>query len=201
MDLLTPLIPQPTVHPGRTLAMRVVDVLIADGEGFRTRSVPSVDATLEGIPGDRHQGFTRKAGGREPWYPRGTEIRSGRQLTAVSAEDLALIAADLQLPAVDPGLIGANLVLEGLAHFSFLPAGTLIVFESGASLVIEGQNAPCRFSGRSLADAHPGRDDLELGFAKAGARRRGVLASVERAGLMAPGTVKVRLPEQWVYQA
>lgn len=199
MDLVSRVAPQPKVLPARSLSLHAVAVLVADGEGFRTRPVDALDVDLEGIPDDRHRGFIRKAGGREPWYPRGTAIRSGRQITVVSVEDLAAIASDLDLPALDPALIGANVVVEGVAHASFLPAGTRLFFESGASLVVEGQNAPCRISGRALAEAHPGRPDLELGFVKAGDRRRGLLATVERAGRIAPGAVKARLPEQWLY--
>ena len=189
----------PRILPGRRLAAELTEVRIGDLGGFATRRVVVAELTHEGMAGDGHAGFTRKSGGREPWYPRGTVIRSGRQLSIVSEEELAWIAVDLGLPVLDPGLIGANMVIRGVPRLSFLPAGTRIVFAGGATVVVEGQNAPCRQSGRALAAAHPGRDDLELGFVTAGARRRGLVATVEKAGPVAAGAITLRIPEQWIY--
>ena len=62
-------------------------------------------------------------------------------------------------------------------------------------------NGPCRFAGKALAAVNPGRPDLELGFVEAAKRRRGVVASVERAGVVGAGeTLSIRVPEQWVWQ-
>lgn len=188
------------VHSGRLLAGRLAGVLATvDPRSFETAPTPSLDLALDGMAGDRHAGFTRKAGGREPWYPRGMEMRSGRQISIVSTEELSGIAAAMKLATVEPGWIGANLVLEGVASLSFLPAGTRLFFEGGAALVVEGQNAPCRSAGRAIA-RHTGRPGDELWFPKAAKRLRGVVASVERAGAALAGSeVKVRLPEQWIY--
>ncbi|WP_181703985.1 MOSC domain-containing protein [Chthonobacter albigriseus] len=200
MDLLSPITSDPRLLPGRSIRGEAVDVLIGDGKGFRTRPVAALKLTFQGIAGDGHSGFTRKSGGREPWYPRGTEIRSGRQISIISEEELAAVAAALSLPTVDAGVIGANLVIRGVPRLSFLPAGTRISFESGAVLVVEACNAPCRLAGRALADAHPGRDDLELGFVSAARRKRGVVASVERPGDAAAGRITVKIPEQWIWE-
>ncbi|BBE72534.1 putative metal-sulfur cluster biosynthesis proteins YuaD [Pleomorphomonas sp. SM30] len=192
--------PEPEIVPGRKLAARLEAVLIADGDGFATRPVDRFDLTLEGIAGDHHAGHVRRAGGREPWYPRGTAIRSGRQVSIVSAEDLAEVAAALGLAAVPPEAIGANMVLSGVARLSFLPAGSRLFLAGGAALVVEAQNAPCRDAGAALARAL-GRPELETAFAKAAARRRGLVASVERAGAAEAGTaVSVRVPAQWIWR-
>ncbi len=106
---------------------------------------------MEGIAGDVHAGTTRKSGGREPWYPRGTLMRNERQVSILSAEELALIAENMGLPKVEGGWIGANLVLEGIPDLSFLPPRTLLFFEGGATLRIDGYNAPCRIAGGSIA--------------------------------------------------
>lgn len=192
---------EPAILPARKAAARLNRVLIGDGAGFSTRAVDRLTLTLAGIAGDRHAGFARPAGGREPWYPRGAEMRSGRQLTVVGEEELAALAAALGLPAVDAATLGANLVLAGLPQLSFLPAGTRLHAPGGAALVVEGQNAPCRHAGRALAARHPGRDDLELAFVAAARRRRGLVASVERPGILEAGTpLSLRLPEQWIYR-
>ncbi|MFC7051662.1 MOSC domain-containing protein [Hansschlegelia quercus] len=189
----------PKIHRARTLPARLAMTLGASGEGFETMPVASIELRLDGIAGGGHVGFVRRAGGREPWYPRGAEMRSGRQVTVISVEDLAEIAAAMDLPALEPGWIGADLVLEGLPRLSFLPAGTRLFLDGGASLVVEAQNAPCRDAGRAVA-RHTGRPGDDLGFPKAAKRLRGLVASVERPGVAMAGTdMKVRLPEQWIY--
>lgn len=188
------------VHPGRRLTARLAQTFaVADAGSFETAPVAGLTLTLEGVPGDPHAGFTRRAGPREPWHPRGTEIRSGRQLSIVSVEELAEIAAALGRSAVEAGWIGADLVLEGLPSLSFLPAGTRLFFESGACVVVEAQNAPCRHAGRAIA-RRTGQPGDELSFPKIAKRLRGVVASVERAGEVTAGSgVVVRVPEQWLY--
>jgi MOSC domain-containing protein YiiM len=162
--------------------------------------VPELAVDLAGVRGDRHYGFTRKAGSREPWYPRGTEIRSGRQVTIVSAEELAEIAMRLGLPALPATWIGANIVTEGVAALSHLPAGTRLFFAGNASLVVEGINAPCRDAGRAIVRNSGRANELELAFPKVAQGLRGVVASVERAGTILPDTeMQVRIPEQRIY--
>jgi hypothetical protein len=191
----------PMIVPARVASANVLATLATSDPGdFETFPVAPLALTLEGVAGDRHAGFTRRAGGREPWYPRGTEIRSGRQLSVVSEEELAEIAAAMSLETVEPGWIGANIVLSGAPRLSFLPAGTRIVFESGAAIVVEGQNAPCRFAGRAIARRadSPG---AELSFPRVAKGLRGVVASVERAGDVRPGETMLRIPPQWIYDA
>ncbi len=192
----------PTVVPGRRLTARLVALLVGDGAGFETRPVREIAFRLDGIVGDGHAGFTRRAGGREPWYPRGAEIRSGRQVSVVSDEELSAVAGRLGLSAVDPAVIGANVVLSGVPQLSFLPAGTRMFFPGGATLVVEAKNAPCRLAGKALAERMD-RADLEFAFVEAAKRRRGIVASVERAGdaSLDGGEVTLRVPEQWIYAA
>lgn len=188
------------IHPPRRLAARVVATLSTpETEEFETARVDTLELTLQGIAGDRHEGFTRRAGAREPWHPRGVEMRSGRQLSIVSPEELWEIGYALGLKPLDASWIGANLVIEGVARLSFLPAGAKLFFPSGACVVVEGQNAPCRHAGRAVA-RHTERPGDELSFPKAAKRLRGLLASVERAGPVRPGdAVTIHLPEQWIY--
>lgn len=197
-DLLFP-VAEPAIQRARSLPARLAKTLAASGEGFETAEVASIELRLDGVAGGGHAGFTRKAGAREPWYPRGAEMRSGRQLTIVSVEDLAETAAAMGLPHIDAGWIGADIVLEGVPRLSFLPAGARLFLDGGASIVVEAQNAPCRDAGRAIA-RHTGRPGDELAFPKVAKRLRGLVASVERPGTAVSGTeLKVRIPEQWIY--
>ena len=188
------------IHPPRRLTARLVATLSTpQPDEFETEPVETLDLALEGISGDRHAGFTRAAGAREPWHRRGDEIRSGRQLSIVSPEELWEIGHALGLPPLEPGWIGANLMIEGVARLSFLPAGTRLFFPSKACVVVEGQNAPCRHAGRAVG-RRTGRPGDELSFPKAAKRLRGLVASVERAGPVSAGAaVTIHLPEQWIY--
>lgn len=174
-------------------AQSIAEVRIADGESFATRAVETLDVVLEGIPADRHFGFTRRSGGREPWYPRGTLIRNDRHLTVVSRQELTEIAHRMDLPEVKAEWIGANVVIDGFDGLTALSPGKRMIFSSGAVLICMGANAPCRFSGASIARNFPGREGLDLLFPKVATGLRGIIAAVELAGAITTGaTLKVR---------
>jgi MOSC domain len=194
----------PEVLPARRLAGKVEQVLMAAGSHFVTAPVQSLSLDFAGIGGDHHAGLTRKAGGREPWYPRGTEIRNERQVSLVSIADLEAIAAAMGLAQVRPEWLGANIVVSGLPDFSLIPPRTLLFFEGGVTLKVDGQNAPCRSAGRAVA-AGAGlhnADEVAMKFVKAAKRLRGLVAWVEKPGTIAVGAqFEARLPEQWFYRA
>ena len=190
---------------GRRLDGRIDGLFIAKGDGFVTERVFEAALTFEGLEGDHHAGLTRKSGGREPWYPRGTDMRNERQVSLIGADELKAIAGELGLAEVRPEWIGANMVLSGIRNLSMLPPRTLLFVDGGATLKVDGQNAPCRLAGRSVAE-HAGLteradiDDLALRFKDAAKRRRGLVAWVEKPGRIEGGAhVIARLPEQWIY--
>ena len=193
------------IHPARTLAGRLVAVMIADGDGFATRPVESATVDFEGfvidgLRGERHRGHVRAADARVPWYPRGTPIRNSRQVSIVSVEDLAVIAAALAVAELRPEWLGANLVVEGIPSLSMLPRGSRLFLPQGAVFAVEDQNAPCIGTGRAVARQCPGRDGLDFAFVKAARRLRGLVGWVERGGAVRAGDVlSVRVPEQWIY--
>jgi hypothetical protein len=189
----------PARVPTRRFSARVAAVLAADDPAdFVTSKRDRLDVTFEGVPGDRHAGWTRAADARVPHYPRGTRIRNVRQVSLVSAEELAATAAALGLPEVRPEWLGANIVIEGLRLMSFLPAGTRLFFPGEAVLAAEGYNPPCVQPGRVIARA-TGQTTPQA-FVRAAARRRGIMASVERPGAIVSGSkVTVVVPEQWIY--
>jgi len=185
--------PSPETRPAAT----VIACLIADGGDFVSRAVPTLTLDFAGIVGDHHAGLTRKSGSREPWYKRGTEIRNDRQLTIVSAEEMAEVAAAMDLAVIEPGWIGANLVLSGIPDLTRIPPGARLFFEGGVTLLLEGENRPCRIAGESIGRHVPGRSGLDLLFPKMGRNKRGQVASVEKPGVIREGeAVTLRRPRR-----
>lgn len=192
------------IVPARKLAARVAGVYRATGDHFETAPVEGLTLGFAGIEGDFHEGHTRRSGGREPWYPRGTEIRNERQLSIVAPDELATVAQRMGIAELRPEWIGANLVLEGIPRLSMLPAGSFLFFKGGVTLKVDGQNVPCRLAGRQVAK-RAGMADVETGalaFPKAAKRLRGLVAWVEKPGrIMLGEEISVRIPEQWIYRS
>ncbi|MER9654913.1 molybdenum cofactor sulfurase [Mesorhizobium sp. M0152] len=183
---------------GKKLVARAAALYVAPSDHFQTRAVDELRLGFDGIAGDFHAGPTRRSGGREPWYPRGTEMRNERQLSIVAEDELAIVAERMGLAEIKPEWIGANLLIEGVPHLSMLPAGTLLFFKGGATIKIDAQNGPCRISGRSIA-GNAGMADVDAGallFPKAAKRLRGEKPGTIRAG----EEISVRVPEQWIYR-
>jgi hypothetical protein len=194
---------QAGILPARKLTARAAGLYAALKGAFQTEPVGELVLGFDGIAGDVHAGQTRRSGGREPWYLRGTEIRNERQLTIVANDELAEVAERMGLAELWPEWIGANLVVDGVPNLSMLPAGTLLFFKGGVTLKIDGQNHPCRLSGRSVAE-RAGMADIEAGalaFAKEAKRLRGLIAWVEKPGMIVMDEkISVRIPEQWIYR-
>jgi MOSC domain-containing protein YiiM len=190
------------ITPARKRSGRVSALLAARGGDFITSAMPALTLTFDGIEGDHHAGPTRKAGGREPWYPRGTVMRNERQVSLVSGEELAAIAIAMGLEVVRPEWMGSNIVIEGIPALSMLPPRTLLFFEGGVTLKVDGQNAPCRQTGKAIARGAgiPDEEACALAFKDAAKRARGLVAWVEKPGVIVDGAkVTARLPEQWLY--
>lgn len=180
----------------------VSGLFAALGDGFVSEPVERLELTYDGIPQDNHAGKLRQSGAREPWYERGTEMRNERQLSLLSDEELAEVAGLMEIDELKSEWIGGNVTFNGIPHFSLLPARTILLFEGGVSIRIDGDNGPCRFAGRSIADHVPGRDDLELAFPNLAKHKRGLVGWVEREGTIEVGeTVTARIWEQWIYPA
>lgn len=179
----------------------VVSVLL----GFRkdsliTTPVEQVEADFEGFPGDRHSGWTRPSDSRTSHYPRGTPIRNDRQISIISVEEMAEVAARMDLPEIRPEWLGANLVLEGIPSLTRLPPSTGLFFQKGAVLYVSGENNPCIHPGKVIQAAYPEREDLAAAFVKAAAHLRGLVAVVEKPGIIARGdSVAVKIPTQYRY--
>lgn len=157
--------------------------------------------TFAGPAGEDHGGLTRPSCSRViAQYKRGTEIRNTRQLSVVSAEELAQIAQDMGLDALDPAWIGATMVVEGIPDFSHIPPSARLQMPSGATLTVDMQNRPCHLPAKVIDETHPGRGGA---FKASAHNRRGVTAWVEREGTVSLGdAVTVHVPDQraWAYK-
>ncbi|WP_404927593.1 MOSC domain-containing protein [Mesorhizobium sp. ORM16] len=192
------------IVPGRKLAARAAALYAAPFDHFETKAVEELQLGFDGIAGDFHAGITRRSGGREPWYQRGTEMRNERQLSLVSADELALVAERMGLKEIKPEWIGANVLIEGIPHLSMLPSGSLLFFKGGVTVKIDAQNKPCRVAGQSISEhvRAADRDATALLFPKVAKRLRGLVAWVEKPGIVRSGEeISVRVPEQWIYPA
>jgi MOSC domain-containing protein YiiM len=185
-----------------TLTGNVAAVLVChshEKSAFATVRQPQVTVTFDGFEGDRHSGQTLISGSRTPHYPRGTPIKNDRQVTIVSVEEFALIREALGVPDLLPEWLGANLLLQGLPKLTQLPPSTRLFFAQGATLVVAQSNAPCTNPGKIIRDYY-NRPGLETLFPKAAFDRRGVVAYVEKPGLIAAGdTVRAEVPQQVLY--
>lgn len=176
-----------------TLSARVEATCVVEGRAVESTPRDALILSYAGISGDRHEGLVRPAGPREPWYPRGTPMRNERQVSILGLEELAEIASTLGIDRLDPSWIGANLVLSGIPNLTRLPPRTLLLFPSGATIRIDGDNDPCRKSGAAIAAHIPNRPDLQFAFVRAARDKRGLVGWVEREGIIRAGDeVKVR---------
>ena len=166
-------------------------------EGTSIQSTMSgvLEFDFDGPAGERHSGRTRPSCSRvTTQYPRGTEIANVRQLSILSAEDLALIAEDMGLAALDPAHMGASLVIEGIPDFTLVPPSSRLQGPDGGTLVIDMENRPCHLPAREIETAHPGKGKA---FKQAAQNRRGVTAWVERPGRLTPGDkLRLHVPDQ-----
>ena len=130
-----------------------------------------------GLEGDRHA--------QELHQSRSGEVsQNQRQVTAVSTEEVEVLCAAMGVSVFTPGAMGENLRLSGIMLAS-LSAGAIIEFESGARLLVTGQNDPCVNAARELSQTYG--PDVGLYFVKQAFGRRGILARVLTAGAVRPG--------------
>jgi hypothetical protein len=173
----------------------------SSAEDFRTAAVEALELTFEGISGDRHGGHTRRSGGREPWYPRGTEMCNERQISILSTEELAETASRMEIAELKAEWIGGNVLVSGIPRLSLVPPRTRLVFQGGVVVRVDGDNKPCRFAGEAIAEHFPDRDGLDLLFPQKAKRLRGLVGYIEIPGKIAAGeTFTAHVPEQWIYE-
>ena len=168
------------------LKATVVSVHIGASDQLGKNEQASITVEIEGIVGDRHGSSKRAAWAGNDKQPEGCIRRNERLWSAVSVEDLAQIAEDMDLAKpLTAAAIGANLCFEGIPEFSRLPRGTTFRFPSGAELQVENFNPPCLDMGKKLAETMLTRSGKQLestDFSKASKLSRGLVGVVEVAG-------------------
>jgi hypothetical protein len=152
---------------------------------------------LDGIEGDCHGGATYLSDSRmTKMYARNTEVRNARQLSIVSVEEMAEVAKAMGLARLDASWIGANVLTSGIPDLTLLPPSTRLQFPSGAAVVVDLENLPCRYAAEEIEKhAAPA-----TGFVAAAKNKRGVVGWVEREGVVKPGdAITVWIPPQRNY--
>lgn len=186
---------KPTGHLGRIVWLG----LVRDRDAaLESAAVESLAVTFAGPEGEAHGGLTRPSCSRVvAQYPKGTPIRNTRQFSVLAAEDLAAIAAKMGVERLDPALVGATMVVEGIPDFSHLPPSSRLQAEGGATLVVDLENRPCQLPAKPIEARHPG---LGAKFKAAAQGRRGIVAWVEREGVFRLGeSVRLHIPDQPVW--
>lgn len=161
---------------------------------------PTNELTLvfDGIVGDCHSGPTMLSDARTlKQYPRGVPLKNRRQVSLVSVEEMAEVAEKLGIPALSPEWVGANLLISGIPDLTLLPPATRMMFSSGATLIIDLENDPCRYPADVIEKHHPGHG---LAFPKEAQHKRGLVAWVEREGAIKIGdSIRLFLPPQRIW--
>lgn len=173
-----------------------------DRRALMAEAQDSLTLGFDGLPGSVHGGRLRPSCSRvTAQHPRGTDIVNERQLSLVSAEELARIAAAMGVDALDPARLGASVVVSGLPDFSHLPPSARLQGPDGVTLVVDMQNRPCVLPARSLETVHPGQG---AAFKSAAKGLRGITAWVQRPGTLRLGErLRLHVPDQraWAHLA
>ncbi|KEO54053.1 MOSC domain-containing protein [Thioclava pacifica] len=182
---------KPTQYQGEVVWLGRVTT---EGELVST-PVESVDFTFDGPVGELHAGRTRASCSRvTDQHERGTEIANVRQMTILSAEELAETAFAMGIPELDPAWVGATIVLRGLPDLTHLPPSSRLQNETGLTLVIDMENRACVLPGKVIEEIYPEKGKR---YKPAAQGRRGVTAWVERPGRLVIGdTLRLHIPDQ-----
>lgn len=185
----------PTDHHGTIAWLGRMPRAVEADLVIHAEPVAEMPLTFDGHEGEVHSGRTRPSCSRVAnLYPRHTQIANARQVSLVSVEEMAAVAALLGLGAMDYAWVGASVVLEGIPDLSHLPPASRLQGEGGATLVIDLENIPCLQPARTIERARPGHGRA---FKAAAEGRRGVVAWVERPGTLRLGErVRLHVPSQ-----
>ena len=166
--------------------------------GLEKPAREAVILRFDGVEGDCHGGLTRDSDSRMlKQFKRGTAVKNARQVSILSDEELDQVASEMGIPAVRPEWVGANIVIRGIPDLTLLPPSTRLQFPSGATIVVDLENLPCRYPADIIARHHP---EQKKGFVAAARHKRGVVGWVEAEGDVKLGdTITVWLPPPRLY--
>ncbi len=167
--------------------------------GLSNRAVQALDLRFAGPVGESRRGLTRASCSRVvSQYPKGSEIRNTRQLCLMSAEEVAEIATEMGVAALDAALLGVSVLVEGIPDFTHIPPSARLA-NAAVSLTVDMENRPCHLPAKGIEEAMLGKGKL---FKAAAKGRRGVTGWVEREGVLRLGDeLRLHVPEQraWVH--
>jgi MOSC domain len=168
-------------------------------DGFDKQQRQNLSLKFSGPEGDCHTGLTRLSDSRTLLtYRRNTPIRNVRQLTMISVEEMDDVAKAMGLDSINASWLGANVVTSGIPDFTMLPPSTRLQFSSGATVVVDMENMPCRQVNDEISKTHPEQGPK---FVKAATHKRGLTVWVEREGDIKIGdTISLFIPPQRIYQ-
>jgi MOSC domain-containing protein YiiM len=184
----------PTDHTARVVWLGYQPVPV-EKLVITAKPLTEMPLTFAGFQGEVHAGETRPSCSRvTKQHPKNTTIRNVRQLCVVSAEEMAEVARDMGLAAMDYAWVGASLVLEGIPDLTHLPPSSRLQGPDGVTLVVDMENLPCQEPAVTIDKALPGQGK---GFKTAAQGKRGVTAWVEREGTLRLGDeVRLHIPAQ-----
>lgn len=168
----------------------------ANPDSTVSSSIDQATVKIGGFEEDvRHFGVMKNAGVREKQYDKGTPIFNYRQISAVSVEELECIAAALGVEEIKPEWLGANILLQGIPELTRLPPTTRIYFSQGPTVMVYGENEPCKAAGKPIEN-HYQIEGLAVDFVKKAVYSRGFVGWVEKEGIIQPGDkVRVEIPK------
>ena len=171
-----------------------------DDDSIETRRIDEVAASFEGLAGERHSSLASLSDVRyRKQYDKDTPIRNTRQISMLSVEDLAEIAANLGIDRIEPEWLGGNLLVSGIPKFTEVPPSSRLIFSSGASIVVDNENEPCRYPAAVVEKHYPGTGSR---FVAAARNLRGTVGWVEREGGIRLGDkIALHIPPQRIYDA
>lgn len=164
-------------------------------DSLRNVAVEEMALTFAGHAQESRAGLVRPSCSRVTGqYPRDTEIRNTRQISIVSAEELAVIAANMGIKAVDPAWLSASIVIEGIPDFTRVPPASRLIAGSGTAITVDMENRPCHLPAPVINEDLP---DKGGAFKQAAKGLRGVTGWVEREGLLRIGDeIVLHVPDQ-----
>ena len=103
-------------------------------DDLASSALTQVEVGFAGFDGEDHGGLNREACSRlTNVHPEGTTIKNHRQVTVLSAEEMAETAEAMGIEGeLDPCWVGANIVLSGVPSLTILPPGTRLRLPDGA---------------------------------------------------------------------
>jgi hypothetical protein len=169
-----------------------------------TTEVPEILLEIGiGIQADAHSGLrlsdVRETALLQFGLPKGFPIANHRQFSATSKEEFEQIKANMGITYKTPyGLLGENLVIEGIPNLTQLPSGTLLFFQKSekekrfAVLAVWGENNPCTIVGEAFAKHFEDKRYISL-FPKKAKGLRGIVGSVYSSGKIKAGDTVIAM--------